>query len=299
MEKKRKTYVALILDKSGSMKSTQAQTIEGYNEHVQQIKLDAKEQEIFVSLVTFNAQVYEHLWNEPADRLSEASADDYKPDGGTALRDAVGYTIDKLSETAVVDDDTAFLIIIISDGCENSSQHVSTGMLKEKIQDRQKRGNWTFTYMGCNESYLQEVSQQTSIPISNMAAWDNKSAVRCRGGMTESSKKLKKYFAGRASGQKAVVECYHSEDAMLCANYEGAGVDVDHNSASAPAAIDLQQAMVQPSVHVGQTCDPNQLYQSVLHSADLTSQASPQWVAPESKTGTSKVFSASKPVTWA
>ena len=55
-----KTHVAIVLDKSGSMGDTKDATISGYNEHVQQLKKNAQDgQEILVSLVTFNGEVFE------------------------------------------------------------------------------------------------------------------------------------------------------------------------------------------------------------------------------------------------
>ena len=168
------TYVAIVLDKSGSMASTKDQTIQGYNEQVQQIRKNAKDQKTFVSLVTFSSDVYEHLWNEPAEQLQEASAEDYIPDGTTAMRDAIGYTVQKLTKTAEKDANNAFLVIIISDGAENSSQHVTKPALKELVEGRQAQGNWTFTYMGCSEDEVRRVAQETAIPIANMAVWENR-----------------------------------------------------------------------------------------------------------------------------
>ncbi len=304
---KQRTYAAIILDKSGSMAGTQTQTIQGFNEHVQQFKENAKDQDIFVSLVTFNGEVFEHLWNEPADRLAEASTADYRPDGSTALRDAVGYTIDKLSETAQKGDNTSFLVIIISDGYENSSRHVSAEVLREKIQERQKRGNWTFTYMGCDESYLKQLSQDTAIPLSNMAAWNNKSAVRTRGGMNESRKKLAQYFTARSAGVRGMSACYHSVDEALCANYEDAGDDVDADIADAGVGAGSGQT-IDPNVFTSVVSQPQEglpLYGGAVNSSawpvnpPVGDPANAQWVAGQDaqKEGTG-YFAASKPVSW-
>jgi hypothetical protein len=223
---KQKTYAAIVLDKSGSMHTSRKQTVEGFNEHVQQLKEDSADQDIFVSLITFNGQVFEHLWNEPAEKITEAVMADYRPSGCTALYDAVGYTIDKLSETVQVDENTSFLIVIISDGMENASDHFTSSLLQEKIQEKQSKGNWTFTYMGCDESYLKKLSKETAIPISNMAAWSNKTAASTSCALHESRDKMKKYFAARSVGASGMSACYHSESVDYCANYE----DIDKNT---------------------------------------------------------------------
>ena len=99
MKNKTITHVAILLDKSGSMAKTKEQAIVGFNEQIQQIKENAKDQDIRTYLITFNASVFEHVWGEPAEKLTEASAEDYIPSGGTAMRDAIGYTLQKLLDT--------------------------------------------------------------------------------------------------------------------------------------------------------------------------------------------------------
>lgn len=235
MSTKPTTCVAIVLDKSSSMSGTKEQTAIGYNEHIQQIRLNAERQEIKFCLVTFNGEVFEHLWLESADKLKEVTENDLETVGSTALRDALGYTIQKLSKTAPKGDDVSFLVIVISDGEENSSQHITPGALQELVKERQGRGNWTFTYMGCSEEYVNKVAKETAIPVTNCAVWDNRSAHRTRKGMTSSSEKLGAYFCARATGQSAS-ESYHSSVKGAAANYVDDGPDdvqqavVDHNA---------------------------------------------------------------------
>lgn len=199
---KPKTYVAIILDKSGSMASTKAAAISGFNEQVQQLKEDSKSQEIYCSLVTFNGEVFEHLWNVPAEKLAEANADDYQPSGATAMRDAIGYTVQKLLNTTDHNDpNTAYLIVTISDGDTNQDKHYNVSALRELSESCQATKRWTFTYIGCDERYLREIARQTATPVSNMAAWDNKSAGTAKRGMSNAAMRQKKYFAERGMGQ--------------------------------------------------------------------------------------------------
>jgi uncharacterized protein YegL len=200
-----KTHVAIVLDRSGSMAATKDKTIIGYNEQVQQLKMNAKEQDILVSLVTFNGDVVEHLWNVPADQLQEASSEDYTPEGATAMRDAVGYTVKKLLDTTNPNEDNvAYLVIIISDGETNKDIHYSVASLKEMIESCQKTGKWTFTYMGCSENYLKEVSHQTGVPLSNMAVWSNSTGDQALKAMKMSTARSAGYFACRSQGMTSV-----------------------------------------------------------------------------------------------
>lgn len=215
---KPKTYVTIILDQSGSMIDTKAQAVQGYNEQVQQMKLNSKNQDIFCSLITFNGDVFEHLWCEPAEKLTEATAEDYLTSGSTAMRDAVGYAIEKLQKTVDSSGDVAHLVVIISDGDENSSQHYSVEALNELKASVDKTGKWTFTYMGCDEKYLKKVAQQLNIPISNVAKWSNATPELAAWGMHQNSSRQRSYYGARAKGVTCQANVY-SDDALKMADF--------------------------------------------------------------------------------
>jgi uncharacterized protein YegL len=234
---KQKTYTTIILDRSGSMLSTRMQAVQSYNEQVQQMKQNAKDQDIYCSLITFNGEVFEHLWCEPADKLQESSAENYLPDGATAMRDAIGYAIDKLQATTTADENTAYNVMIISDGEENSSKKYSIAALNETIKALQATGRWTFSYMGCSESYLEEISKQTSVPISNMAVWGNSTIAKARHCLRASNFKMGNYYAERSKGIVQTCGLY-SNDVEKCADFEA---DFDANNAIGAADLADQQ----------------------------------------------------------
>lgn len=216
---KERTYVAIVLDKSGSMSPTKKQTISGFNEQIQQIKQNAKDQEIFCSLVTFDGEVYEHLWNVNANDLMEASDKDYIPCGSTAMRDAMGYTIQKLINTTNHEDENnAYLVIVISDGDTNQDRHYNSSALKELIEGCRGTGRWTFTYMGCTEEYVQKIARETAIPLANVAAWSNADNELACTGMLNQTRRAEKYFAARSMGQKACVN-YMSDEVGQVADF--------------------------------------------------------------------------------
>ena len=197
-----KTYVAIILDKSGSMAQTKVAAITGFNEQIQQLKEDSKTQEIYCSLISFNGEVFEHLWNVPADQLAEANVEDYIPSGNTAMRDAIGYTVQKLLNTTDQEDpNTAYLIVTISDGATNHDKHYGVDSLKELSEGCQATKRWTFTYVGCDERYLREIARQTATPVANMASWSNSSESVALRGFSNNTARQKKYFKEREMGQ--------------------------------------------------------------------------------------------------
>lgn len=216
---KMKTRVVVILDQSGSMGGTKAQAVQGYNEQIQQMKLNSKDQEILGSLITFNGEVFEHLWDVPADELTEATAEDYKTEGSTAMRDAVGYAINKLTKTADPNDtDVAYLVVIISDGEENASKHYNSEALAELKESVDRTGKWTFTYMGCDDRYLKKVAKELNIPISNVAKWSNSCPELAAHGQHMNAVKMRGFYTNRAKGVTTQA-CVQSNDVSCLADY--------------------------------------------------------------------------------
>ena len=255
-----KTYVAIILDKSGSMASTKAGAISGFNEQIQQLKEDSKSQEIYCSLVTFNGEVFEHLWNVPADQLSEANAEDFQPLGSTAMLDAVGYTVQKMLNTTDHEDpNTAYLIITISDGQTNLDRHYSWESLKELTQSCEATKKWTFTYMGCTKEYMQQVAKNVGIQTSNVAAWSNDSIKHASLGFANMRSRQKKYFAERAMGQ--TVAGHYASDDLSVADFTAKVAE----SEPSPVVLDLNSL-------------PKVDFENVLNSQPkYQAQNSPTW----------------------
>jgi uncharacterized protein YegL len=162
-------HVALVLDRSGSMESARDETISGFNEYIQAIRETAEreELEVRVTLTTFNHQVQIEYVDAPLSRLETLTRATYQPDGMTAMLDAVGETIERL--TGAPEDDT-FLVSIFSDGLENASERYTYKEIAERIQRLTETGRWTFTYLGANQD-LSQVSRDLNIDPGNVAAY--------------------------------------------------------------------------------------------------------------------------------
>jgi uncharacterized protein YegL len=178
-----KSYIALVLDKSGSMSSVRESTVRGFNEQVQVIRKSAEKEgvETYVSLVTFNENVSEVFMNESSDKLAELTTKTYSPDGGTALYDAVKHTVNRLQELCGINEtdslvdqynamDTSFLVIILTDGEENSSRETTAEQLSGLIKELEGTGHWTFTVMGANIN-LKDLAEKMGLDKGNVAQW--------------------------------------------------------------------------------------------------------------------------------
>lgn len=150
MEKK--IYNLIILDESGSMMSIKPQAISGLNETLQTIK-DAQEkyenQSHYVTLVSFNTNRVKTIYDCcPVHRIQELENDDYQPNAGTPLYDAMGMSLAQLN--SVVKDEDNVLVTIITDGYENASREYSGKAIAQLVEGLKTKG-WIFVYIGANQ----------------------------------------------------------------------------------------------------------------------------------------------------
>lgn len=163
--------VFIILDESGSMLRYRNETITGFNEQLEIIRENTKlVKSTTVSLVTFNQDVVFHCFNAPVGKVKKLTSETYVPFGWTAMYDAVGMCLERVIGGVPDDEDNAYLVIIISDGEENSSKFFTAQNVAGRIQELQATGKWTFTYLGANQD-LSKVQQELKIPLGNMAVY--------------------------------------------------------------------------------------------------------------------------------
>jgi len=152
--KNKRTYYHLILDRSGSMTSCIEETVDGVNQQIRRIKEVARnfpDQELLTSLTLFNDHSTPVWKSLAAGQLREITFNDYKPDGTTALLDAVGGTIGEIQKSIGAEleaGEASCVVVIITDGYENSSRHFSHQQIATDIRQLELTGKWTFSYIG-------------------------------------------------------------------------------------------------------------------------------------------------------
>lgn len=211
---KPKTHVAIVIDRSGSMASAHSKTIEYYNEQLEQAIVNSKDQDITFSVVSFNGNVFEHEWLADPNELAKIDASAYSPQGATALDDAVGYTLEKLQKTTEADENTAYLVLIVSDGEENSSQHFNRPKVKKIIDSCEATKKWTVSYMGCDARYLKHIAKEYGIKESNMAVWTNATSEGAERSLRRSTQRTNAYYGSRARGMVACSNLYSDSDSL-------------------------------------------------------------------------------------
>ncbi len=209
---KPKTYAILILDKSGSMHNVRERTLNDYNEKVQMYRNEANagEQEVIACFITFNDHLDEHLWLVPAEQLKEGTLEDYVPDGGTALNDAIIYALDKAEETIRLGENDAVFVTILTDGDENSSKlyprpkgdMVVKQRIKHLEEPRNGKQQWTITYVGANQD-VEEVAERYGIQHANCAVYNSRDAKSAGVAYDHYNARVKKFLRARVQGVTA------------------------------------------------------------------------------------------------
>ena len=211
------TNVILVLDKSGSMFKIKDAAISGFNEQIQQFKENSSDQDIRISIITFNGEITEHTWCSPVETMNEITSEEYKPAGATAMFDAMGYSIKKMMDTTE-GQDAAYLMIIISDGETNSDKQFNSSQVQSLIKDCQGSGKWTFSYIGCTAAALESVSKSVGIPMANMAQWTADTDTGVVKGLKSVAQRSKQYFTKRSSGDYRDIN-YMSDASGCSANF--------------------------------------------------------------------------------
>lgn len=146
------TEIIFILDRSGSMDGLTDDTIGGFNSFIEQQK--GVDGEAKITTVLFDDR-YELLHNGiDINEVKYLTRNDYYARGMTALYDAIGKTIndvgDRLNKTSENDRPSKVIVVITTDGAENSSTEFSRNKIKEMITHQTEKYNWEFIFLGAN-----------------------------------------------------------------------------------------------------------------------------------------------------
>lgn len=169
---KGKTYVAMILDKSGSMMAVRKSSLESFNDQIKLLREESKknDQEIILSIVLFDHEIMVKEKGAEIDLIKEISETEYIPSGMTALYDAIGQTISRFEKSYELKENDAVLFVIVTDGFENSSIEFFGGQktIKDKIKELTESKQWTFTFVGTELA----LDQADSFGIHNTLRFD-------------------------------------------------------------------------------------------------------------------------------
>jgi len=140
------THVLLITDKSGSMAPVQTDVRGGYNTYLDNLSEDADNWSITSVLFdTYVTTLCETTGVSDAPRLTVKN---YQPGGNTALLDAVGTGVSNLEKRLTLGDGDKVMVVIQTDGEENSSREWTYDAVRELIDRLDGKNGWGFLFIG-------------------------------------------------------------------------------------------------------------------------------------------------------
>ena len=158
--KKGLTELVFILDRSGSMRGLEADTIGGFNGMIEKQKKE--EGEMLVSLVLFDDETEVLYDRVDIKKVTPMNEEQYYVRGCTALLDAIGGAIHHIKavrkEMPKEERPEKTIFIITTDGMENASSQYTYEKVKEMIRKRQEKG-WEFIFLGANIDAAREAGR--------------------------------------------------------------------------------------------------------------------------------------------
>lgn len=204
-----KNYLMMVLDESSSMDYIKEQAISAFNEQIKSVKENTNGIEVVVDLVKFSSEVSVVFENQKIDTVQELTKETYNPNTMTSMYDGVGKAIELLKARPDINDPSVtVLMLIISDGQENTSRIWTAPKVAEQIKTLQATGKWTFTYAGANQD-LSVISQTLNIPIGNTSAF----AATAAGMNTNNSlrtKSTRELYTNYSLGSRSVSNFYNA-----------------------------------------------------------------------------------------
>ena len=161
------TELVFILDKSGSMSGLESDTIGGYNAMLS--KQQKEPGEAIVTTVLFDDN-YELLHDRIKIKgIRPMTEKEYYVGGCTALLDAIGKTIHKISNVQqhhTRKDQRAdkVVLVITTDGMENASREYTAALIKKMVERQKEKYGWEVIFLGVN---IDAISAAAKVGISS------------------------------------------------------------------------------------------------------------------------------------
>jgi hypothetical protein len=171
VKKVKSQFINILLDRSMSMSSVKYETQLGFNKIVRDTHETAVKEKVktYWGFSEFG-NPYNESYMFSTEHLSPIK---YNPqDTSTALYDGIGYIIKQIDHYLTqVPEDTNVVLIIQTDGEENSSKKHSAEGIKALIEDRRNKG-WNISFVGAGDfTSVEKVSTSLGIFSSNTLSY--------------------------------------------------------------------------------------------------------------------------------
>lgn len=146
--KSKKLNVYILLDRSGSMSNLWDEAIGSINGYVEGLSPTTK-----VMLSVFDSVSYDEIRNCTVKNWVPVSTAESPPRGGTPLYDSCS----KIMAKAEKDNAEKTLLVVMTDGYENSSKDVTHANIKNRMLEWDKK-KWEIVFLGANFDSIGDVS---------------------------------------------------------------------------------------------------------------------------------------------
>lgn len=224
-----RTNVAIVRDHSGSMSHLTKKAMDDYNLMLDSIRSSSAGNKTFLSVVCCGVgpmgRVETEFVHVDVDNVKHMNS--YVARGGsTPLFDSVGEAIDAVRRGDDGARDTAFLVLVITDGEENSSKIWNARTIAAKFAELHKSDKWTFAFRvpKGQRRYLEGLG----IPPGNIMEWE-----QTEQGYTASTEQttqgISGYFASRSAGQTSNCTFYANPADFTTTNVKYQLVDASYD----------------------------------------------------------------------
>lgn len=213
-----KTHIAVVLDRSGSMNSVRDDAIGGFNTFLSQQQ--ALPGEASMTVAQFDHEYLVTHANKPLRDVPPLNTVTYAPRGMTALYDAIGRTVDtvgaELAALPASERPAKVLMLIITDGFENSSREYSGARIREMIAHQREKYSWEFIFIGSDEKAIGDAQKTLGMQTNSTRSYRSANEVMTKGLIAASAGT----FSYRASNQAGGGQSLGGYDDSLKAQVE-------------------------------------------------------------------------------
>lgn len=157
------TEITIILDRSGSMQSIASDAIGGFNAFLAtqrrepNVGREPGSDATRLTLVLFDDKYEVPYKSIPLTEVPDLTDHTFLPRGSTALRDAIGRTLSKMTRSfaarPVEQKPATIIIAILTDGEENASHEYSAAHIADLIEAKKELG-WQFIFLAANQDAI-------------------------------------------------------------------------------------------------------------------------------------------------
>ncbi|MGI8603071.1 MAG: vWA domain-containing protein [Verrucomicrobiales bacterium] len=157
--------IAVILDRSASMASIAGDAIGGFNSFVAAQCLEPGEGRL--TLILFDNEYEVPIKSLPLAEVPPLTDRTFVPRGSTALFDAIGRTIKKMTASFAgrpqARRPTNIIVAILTDGFENASRHYTQAHIADLITEKRAQG-WQFIFLAANQDAIASAAKINIAP---------------------------------------------------------------------------------------------------------------------------------------